>query len=262
MRDIFEDIYQNQPIDPAESARRNMRTKLRARFYTAASVGETADGFAVLLDGRPVRTPARRSLAAPNRPLAEALAAEWDAQQDKVDPAAMPLTRLANSIVDGVHPAPGPVAVEIEQYLRGDLLFYRAAEPAGLVESQRWHWDPVLEWARESFGARFVLAEGIVPVTQAETAIAAVAVAIPVGADMVQAWRLGALSVVTTLTGSALLALALAAGRLSADEAWAAGHVDEDWNMNFWGRDELALQRRGSRFAEMQAAATVLLLLG
>jgi chaperone required for assembly of F1-ATPase len=240
-----------------------MRPNLRARFYKQASVGEAADGFAVLLDGRPVRTPARRALAAPVRPLALALAAEWEAQQDKVDPAVMPLTRLANSIIDGVVPSPGPVADEIEQYLRSDLLLYRAAEPVGLVESQRRHWDPVLDWARETLGACFVLAEGVVHVAQPDAAIAAVAAAIPKGAgitsaDIAEAWRLGALSVVTTLTGSALLSLALAAGRLSVDEAWAAAHVDEDWNMSFWGRDELALQRRNYRFAEMQAAARVL----
>ncbi len=231
MRDIFEDIFENQPLDPTESARRSMRPNLRARFYKQASVGEVADGFAVLLDGRPVRTPARRPLAAPVRALAQALAAEWDAQQDKVDPAAMPLTRLANSIIDGVAPTPAPVAAEIEQYLGSDLLLYRAADPAGLVEAQRRHWDPVLDWARDSLGARFVLAEGIVHVAQPEAAVAAAAAAIPKGADIAEAWRLGALSVVTTLTGSALLALALAAGRLSADEAWAAAHVDEDWNM-------------------------------
>jgi len=261
MRDIFEDIFENQPLDPTESARRSMRPNLRARFYKEASVGEAADGFAVLLDGRPVRTPARQPLAAPVRPLAQALATEWNAQQDRVDPAVMPLTRLANSIIDGVAPSPGPVAAEIEQYLRSDLLFYRAAEPAGLVEVQRRHWDPVLDWAGDSFGARFALAEGVIHVAQPEAAVAAAAAAIPNGADVAEAWRLGALSVVTTLTGSALLALALAAGRLSADEAWAATHVDEDWNMAFWGRDELAQQRRNYRFAEMQAAAMVLALL-
>jgi chaperone required for assembly of F1-ATPase len=261
MRDIFEDIFENQPLDPTESARRSMRPNLRARFYKEASVGEAADGFAVLLDGRPVRTPARRPLAAPVRALALALAAEWDAQQDKVDPAVMPLTRLANSIIDGVAPSPGPVADEIEQYLRSDLLLYRAAEPAGLVEAQRRHWNPVLDWARDSLGARFVLAEGVIHVAQPEAAVAAAAAAIPKGADIAEALRLGALSVVTTLTGSALLALALAAGRLSTDDAWAAAHVDEDWNMSFWGRDELALQRRNYRFAEMAAAAMVLALL-
>jgi chaperone required for assembly of F1-ATPase len=261
MRDILHDIFENQPLDPTEAARRDLRPNLRARFYKEASVGETADGFAVLLDGRPVRTPARRPLAAPSRPLAEALAAEWQAQRDKVDPAAMPLTRLANSIIDGVAPSPQPVAAEIEQYLHSDLLFYRAAEPARLIEAQRRHWDPVLDWARETLGARFVLAEGIMHVAQPAAAIAAAAAAIPKGADITQAWRLGAASVVTTLTGSGLLALALAAGRISVEEAWAATHVDEDWNEAFWGQDELAKQRRNYRFAEMQAAATVLALL-
>jgi chaperone required for assembly of F1-ATPase len=258
MRDIFEEIFENQPLDPEESARRSMRPNLRARFYQAATVGQGPEGFAVLLDGRPVRTPARRHLAAPARVLAEALAAEWDAQKDRVDPAVMPLTRLANSIIDGVAPAPQPVAAEIEKYLGTDLLFYRATTPAGLVASQRAHWDPIVEWAREALGARFVLTEGIVPVPQPEAAIAAAVRAIPNGADVKAAWRLGALNVVTTLTGSALLALALAAGRLAIDEAWTAAHVDEDWNMQFWGRDEVILTRRTYRFAEMQAAASVL----
>src|SRR4051812_47215478 len=115
MRDIFEEIFENQPLDPEESARRNMRPNLRARFYQAATVGEAPDGFAVLLDGRPVRTPARRHLAAPARELAEAVAAEWGAQKGRVEPAVMPRTRLANSIIDGVAPAPKPVATEIQK---------------------------------------------------------------------------------------------------------------------------------------------------
>src|SRR3954468_7299265 len=258
MRDIFEEIFESQPLDPEESVRRSMRPNLRARFYQAASVGEGLEGYAVLLDGRPVRTPARRHLVAPARVLAEALAAEWDAQKDRVDPAMMPLTRLANSIIDGVAPAPQPVAAEIEKYLGTDLLFYRAATPAGLVASQQSHWDPIVDWAREALGARFVLTEGIVHVSQPTAAIAAAVRAIPDGADVKAAWRLGALNVVTTLTGSALLALALAAGRLTTDAAWAAAHVDEDWNMQFLGRDDVILTRRAYRFAEMQAAASVL----
>jgi chaperone required for assembly of F1-ATPase len=258
MRDIFEEIFENQPLDPEEAARRSMRPNLRARFYQAATVGEGPEGFAVLLDGRPVRTPARRQLAAPARVLAEPLAAEWDAQKDKVDPAVMPLTRLANSIIDGVAPTPKPVAAEVEKYLGTDLLFYRAETPPGLIESQQQHWDPIIDWARETLGARFVLAEGIVHVAQPEAAIAAAVRAIPAGTDIEQSWQLGALNVVTTLTGSALLALALAAGRITADEAWAAAHVDEDWSMKTWGRDEIILTRRAYRFAEMQAAAMVL----
>jgi chaperone required for assembly of F1-ATPase len=141
------------------------------------------------------------------------------------------------------------------------MLLYRAAEPAGLVALQRQRWDPVLDWARDTLGARFVTVEGVMFVTQPPDAIAAAAAAIPNGAAIENAWRLGALNVVTTLTGSGLLALALAAGRITVDEAWAAAHADEDWNMEFWGRDELALQRRAYRFAEISAAATVLSLL-
>jgi chaperone required for assembly of F1-ATPase len=261
MRDMFEEIFENQPLDPTEAARRNMRPNLRARFYKEAAVGEAEGCFRVQLDGRPVRTPAGKPLATPLRTLAEALIAEWNAQQDKIDPAAMPLTRLANSIIDGVALSPQPVAAEIEKYLGTDLLLYRAGEPSGLVAMQRQHWDPVLDWARDTLGARLVTVEGVMFATQPAKAIAAAAAAIPNGAEIESAWRLGALNVVTTLTGSALLALALAAGRITVDDAWAAAHADEDWNMKFWGRDELALQRRAYRFAEMKAAATVLSLL-
>ena len=258
MRDIFEEIFENQPLDPEESARRSMRTSLRARFYKQAHTGGGPESFPVLLDGKPVRTPARNFLAAPGCELAKALAAEWNAQQDKVNPAAMPLTRLANSIIDSVAPKPAPVADEIKQYLGTDLLFYRASEPAGLVASQREHWDPIVDWARETFGARFTLAEGVMHVAQPAAAIASTAAAIPNGATMKDAWRLGALNVITTLTGSGLLALALAANRLTTDETWAAAHVDEDWNMSLWGRDELMLTRRAYRVAEMHTAAAVL----
>jgi chaperone required for assembly of F1-ATPase len=255
MRDVFEDLFRHRHADPMEAARRNMRVTPKARFFRSAAVGETEGGHGVLLDGRPVRTPARRTLAAPMRQLAELIAAEWDAQRDAVDPTAMPLTRLANAIIDGVAPQPGPVAAEIAKYLESDLVFYRADSPEGLVARQSRHWDPAVEWARDELGARFILAQGVTFVRQPAEAVARARDAIP--AD---AWRLGALNVVTTLTGSALLGLALAAGRLSLDAVWTAAHVDEDWNMEFWGRDELALNRRAFRFAELQAAATVLTL--
>src|SRR6478609_21762 len=188
-----------------------------------------------------------------NPSCSQALAAEWEAQRDMIDPAMMPLTRLANTIIDGVAAAPAAVTAEVERYLACDLVFYRAPGPAGLVARQDAAWDPVLAWARDALGARFVLAQGIVFVAQPPQALAAAGAAIPRAP-----WPLGALHSITTLTGSALIALALAAGAVSVDAAWAAAHVDEDWNMDFWGRDELALERRTSRFAEMQAAATVL----
>ena len=259
MRDIFGDIFAGEPGDPIEAARRGMRPPLRARFYRETGVGEVANGFAVLLDGKGIRTPARNTLAAPEHGLAEAMAAEWAAQQDSIDPGKMPLTRLANVIVDAVAVAPGPVAGEVENYLRSDLLFYRAEAPDGLVARQAEHWDPLLDWAREMFGARFVLGQGVVHVAQPDAAVAAVSRAIPRDASRPAAvWRLGALNSATTLTGSALIALALAAGRLDADAAWAAANVDEDWNMAKWGEDPLVLERRAFRFKELQAAALVL----
>jgi chaperone required for assembly of F1-ATPase len=253
MRDLFEDIF-TPPPDPVTAARRAVRPALRKRFYSKAEASSEGP-YAVLLDGRPVRTPARRHLAAPSRALAQAIAAEWDAQREVIDPARMPLTRLANSIIDAVVDAARPVADEIGKYLGSDLLCYRAPEPPGLAERQAHHWDPVLDWARDTLGASFVLGRGVIHVAQPDAAVAAARGALPS-----DPWRLGALHVITTLTGSGLLALALERGRLTIEEAWQAAHVDEDWNMDLWGRDALALERRAFRFTEMQAAATVLAL--
>jgi chaperone required for assembly of F1-ATPase len=253
MRDIFHEIFVGQPTDPVESARRAMRPPLRRRFYATASLQDGEGSYAVLLDGKPVRSPARRALSAPIRTLAEAIAAEWQAQGEFIDPARMSLTRLANSIIDGVVSAPDPVRSEVARYVGSDLVLYRAAGPAGLVERQAHYWEPIIAWAREVLGARFVLAEGVVHVRQPDHALAAAAAAIPQ-----DPWRLGAVHSITTLSGSALIALALAHRRLSTDEAWAAAHVDEDWNMEQWGHDALALERRSFHRAEMQAAATVL----
>jgi chaperone required for assembly of F1-ATPase len=254
MREIFTEIFENQPLDPMESARRGGRPSLRKRFYERAHVAETDGGGAqILLDGKPVKTPARNALAAPTRALADAIAAEWDAQKDVIDPASMPLTRLANSAIDAVSNAAVPVADEVAEYLGTDLLCYRADAPAGLIDKQSVAWDPVLAWAREQFGARFALAQGVVHVPQPREAIAAVRAAIPG-----DPWRLAAVSSITTLTGSALLALALAHDALDARTAWAAAHVDEDWQVSQWGKDDLALERRAFREAEFRAAVTVL----
>ena len=256
MREFLLEAMSQEPLDPTEAARRNMRPNLRKRFYERATVGESAP-YPLLLDGRPVKTPAGKALAAPVADLAQAIAGEWAAQGEHIDPAAMPLTRLANSIIDGVAPNPQPVADEIAKYLGSDLVCYRADGPEGLVALQSRHWDPLLAWAREAHGARFILSQGVTFVEQPESAIAAARAALSV-----DPWRLGATHVITTLTGSALIALAVAAKQLTVDQAWAAAHVDEDWNMDFWGRDEIAMQRRTARFGEMQAAGTTLALTG
>jgi chaperone required for assembly of F1-ATPase len=256
MRDIFEDIFKGDPLDPMEAARRSVKPTLRKRFYEQAGVTPSGDRFEVTLDGKPVRTPARRPLAAPTRELAQAIADEWQAQNDVIDPAAMPLTRLANSIIDGVAESAEPVREEIAKYLGSDLLFYRADGPEKLTERQAQTWDPIVEWAASSLGARFILVEGVVFAAQPEEAVAAAAKAIPT-----DIWRLGAVHSATTLTGSALLALALAQGAISQDQAWKAAHVDEDWQMEQWGRDSLAMERRAHREADMAAAAKILSLL-
>jgi chaperone required for assembly of F1-ATPase len=250
MRELFESPA---AANPMQAARRGARPVLRRRFYENATVTATPDGHAVQLDGKPLHTPARRPLAAPTPALAQALAAEWNAQTEVVDPAKMPLTRLANSIIDGVAQTAQPVADEIKKYLASDLLFYRAGEPQGLVERQARHWDPILQWAAETLGAKFYLGEGVVHVAQPESALETVRAVVP---D--DPWRLGAAHIVTTLTGSALIALAMARGALSTEAAWQAANVDEDWNMERWGRDEMAMQRCDFRLAEFQAAAAVL----
>jgi len=250
MPDPFDSI---EPENPVVAARRGAREPLRRRFYQTATVATAADDHFVVLDGTAALTPARRRVAAPTLALAEAIAAEWQAQGDLINPAQMPLTRLANAIIDGVADAARPVAAEIEKYVGSDLLFYRAGAPDDLRARQARHWDPVLAWARDSLGASFKVGEGVVHVSQPPDALKAAGAAIPK-----DPWRLGAVHAVTTLTGSALIALALSRGALSADAAWQAAHVDEDWNMEQWGGDDMALGRRASRFAEFQAAATVL----
>jgi chaperone required for assembly of F1-ATPase len=253
MRDIFNEIFEGQVADPMEAARRSARPVLRKRFYNEASVADGEGGFTVLLDGKPVHTPARRPLAAPTQAIARSIADEWDAQTETIDPAAMPLTRLANAIIDGVVDKAEAVAAGVVDYLGTDLVCYRADAPEQLVALQAEHWDPVLAFARDAHGARFVLAEGVVHAAQPSEAIAAMRAAIP--AD---AWKLGAVSSVTALTGSALIALMVAAGRMTPDAAWAAAHVDEDFQMSQWGRDDIALARRAAREAEFRAACAVL----
>jgi chaperone required for assembly of F1-ATPase len=246
----------HRPDSAAEAVRRATRPAPRRRFYATAAIASVAGGHAVQLESKPVRTPAGRVLAAPTAALALALAAEWDAQRDVIDPPRMPLTRLANAIIDGVSDRPDAVAAEIENYLGSDLVCYRASSPPGLVTRQAQHWDPILAWARDVLGAPLRAEVGVVHIAQDEDALARARATIPR-----DPWRLGALSAATTLSGSALVALALARGRLSAEKAWEAAHVDEDWNMAQWGRDALALERRAFRFAEFEAAATVLRLL-
>jgi chaperone required for assembly of F1-ATPase len=253
MRELFEEAAGQPPPDPRESVRQSARTPLRKRFYKEAGVATAEGGFAIVLDGKPIRTPSGRQVVIPSRNLADAVAAEWAAQAETIDPVAMPLTRIANSVVEGVVDRVGLVTDDLAKYFESDLLFYRAGHPEGLVARETAHWDPVLFWAAETLGAHFILSEGVMHVKQPDEAVQAARVALP--AD---AWSVAALHVITTLTGSALLALALAHGARDADQVWSAAHVDEDWNADKWGVDEEAAVRRAARLKDFQAAVAVL----
>lgn len=233
------------------------------RFYKAATTAPEAGGFALLLDGKPARTPARNPIVLPTEALAQAVADEWAAVETTIDPRDMPLTRLVNSVIDGVSRTEAAVREEILRYAGSDLLVYRAPDPADLVRIQRDAWDPVLAWARDAFGAAVNTGEGVMFVAQPADLVAHLGRALDgaVGTGVAAPFRLGALHVMTTLTGSTLLGLAVSHGQLQADEAWLAAHVDEDYQIAQWGADEEAAQRRALRWAEMRTAARVLTLL-
>jgi chaperone required for assembly of F1-ATPase len=253
MRELFDEVAGHSPLDPEEAVRRASRAPQRKRFYKEAGIAKTDDGgFAVTLDGKQIRTPSSRQVAAPNRAIAEAIAAEWNAQGEMINPLTMPLTRFANSVAE-VADRVDAVADDVAKYLGTDLLFYRAGHPEALVAREAAHWDPVLSWAANELGAHFILSEGIVYAAQPEQAIKAAREVFPAGP-----WSVAALHVVTTLTGSALLALALLHGVRDADQVWAAAHVDEDWNMEKWGVDEEVAARRAARMVDFRAAVTIL----
>jgi chaperone required for assembly of F1-ATPase len=240
--------------NPIATAQRLARPEPPRRFYKTAAAGPHAAGFAVLLDGKAALTPARKPLAVADRRVAEALAAEWEAQGERLDPAAMPLTRIVNAAIDRVAGETDAVRAEIVKYAGTDLICYRAEGPASLVAAQAAAWDPLIAWAQEALGVRLTLAEGIVHVAQDESAL----VAIDAALQPLDALSLAALSTITALTGSAVIALAVLKGRLKVDEAWAAAHVDEDWQLAHWGTDEAALARRAARRREIDAARLIL----
>jgi len=249
-----------EAIDPVAMARRDLKKALPRRFYTRAEAVEQGAAFVLHLDGRPAKTPAKQLLALPTQAAAEAIAAEWREISDTIDPAAMPLTRLANSALDGVALQSAEVTDEILRYAGSDLLCYRADAPEALVKAQAAAWDPLLAFVEEKLGARFICAEGVMFVAQPEPALIAVRDAVgriaARGPSMF--FALAALNVMTTLTGSALIALAVGLREISAEAAWRAAHVDEDFQMHIWGADEEALRRRARRWSEMEAAARLL----
>jgi chaperone required for assembly of F1-ATPase len=224
------------------------------RFYKDVTVAKAGGGYAVLLDAKPLRTPAKAELILPNAQLAEAVAGEWRAQTARVDPAIMPLTRLANTAIDRMPEGRDAAIAEIAAFAATDALCYRADAPRDLAALQAATWDPLLDWAEARYGARLAATRGLAFVAQPPEALAALARAVAAHDD----FALAALHAAVTLLGSLVLALALSDGRLDAGAAYAAAHIDEAYQTSRWGRDEAAYARASGRKSELAAAALVL----
>ncbi len=244
---------QDSTETPMMRAKEMMKADLPKRFYKAVTIGEEAGSFQILLDGRSVKSPAKKALDVPSQGIADALVLEWDAQTEKIDPATMPMTRLVNSTIDGVDDAREAMIDEIVAYLGNDFICYPASHPERLVERQAALWQPVLDWAGEQLGGRFVQASGILAVEQSPV----------MGETLRKSWQdldkfqLAAVHSIMTISGSAILAFAFWKGFLTKDALWAAAMVDEDWNVEMWGEDEEATKRRTFRKSDMDAASLV-----
>lgn len=262
MRDILSDLeigHQPSDPDPVRRAQNQMRTPAVRRFYKAVSVEPDGDGFSIRLDGKPVKTPSAKPVSLPTETAARLVADEYAMQGDGIDPLTMPVTRLVNTAIDGVAIDPQAVLEDMLRFASSDLVCYRAEGPDALVTRQADAWDPILDWVRSVLGAHFSLAEGVMHVDQPREAIGAIGVHLRQRDD---AFRLAALHVITAITGSALLALALEAGAIDRETAWAAAHVDEDWNIEHWGLDAEAGARRVARKRDMMGAAALIEALG
>jgi chaperone required for assembly of F1-ATPase len=224
------------------------------RFYKEVTV--SAAPFRILLDGRPVKTPARAPLELPAAALAEAIAEEWRAQGDEIAPDAMPLTKLANTALDRVAAMRDAVAGQVAAYVN-DLLCYRAEHPVELVAMQSAEWDPLLDWAAERYGVQLQTRPGIVHFTQSDEAIAALRRAVETHDD----FALTALATVAPILGSLVLTLALAESRLDAEAAFALSTLDERYQSERWGKDAEAEKRAAGLLAEVKTAEVFLRLL-
>lgn len=223
------------------------------RFYKTVAV--TGD-LGVALDGRPLKTPMKAPLRLPTRALAEAVAAEWDAQGDKIDAASMVLTKLANTAIDRVAEHRPRIEAEVLDYAGSDLVCYRADRPPDLVQRHAAFWNPVVDWARTELDAPFEVTVGVIHKAQPSSAIAAHGLALASLND----FELAAYHSITTLTGSAIIAMMLARRATVPESAWLAAHVDEDYQIEQWGQDAEARGRRTARYAEFMACCRFLAL--
>jgi chaperone required for assembly of F1-ATPase len=228
------------------------------RFYKEASLRPSGSGHEILLDGRPVKTPVKNPLLVPSLALGQAIVEEWNGQGEKIDPRSMPLTGLANAAIDRVEPDREAFAASLAAYGETDLLCYRAEGPASLVARQSEQWDALLAWARHRFDIDFELVCGIIHRPQPARTLEQLAKAVAAR----DAFELAALSPLVTISGSLVIALALAEGAIDLDTAWAAASLDEIWQAEQWGEDAEAAIVLENRRRDFAAAYRFLQLLG
>jgi chaperone required for assembly of F1-ATPase len=227
------------------------------RVYREVTTRPAEGGWGIALDGRPMRTPARHELVVPSAALAEAIAAEWDAQRDEIRPATMPLTRLAATAIDRTGAQRELVVAEVANYAGTDLVCYRADHPPALVARQQAEWQPLLDWAMLRYDAGLAVTHGILPQPQSPAALKAFAAAVAAQDD----FRLTALHAMTGTCGSLVIALALMEGRLDAGAAFAASQLDETFQIEAWGEDAEAAARRRALAEDIDAASRFVRLL-
>ena len=224
------------------------------RFWKEATPVEQGAGWSVTLDGRPVKTPAKTPLVVPTRVLAQAIAAEWDAQEGVIDPLSMPVTRAANAAIDKVAPMRAEVIEELAGYGGTDLLCYRATEPEALMALQSEAWDPWLAWSAAALDAPLVTIGGVMHAPQPPESLARLRTCVAAHDD----FELAGLHDLVALSGSLVLALAVARGKLDPSEAWRLSRVDEDWQISQWGADDDATAMAEAKSASFLNAAQVL----
>jgi chaperone required for assembly of F1-ATPase len=256
MREFLEDAETHRQ-DGYGRAQAHVKRDLPKRFYTEAKVQRVDGGFAVGLDGRIPRTPGMKQVVVPEQEVAAAMAAEWQAQDQFIDPQTMPLVRLVNSAVEASEESMPALREEIVKYAGNDLLLYRADAPDPLVRRQEEVWDAALVKLARQFGVAFQPTMGIVHQPQPAATLAKLAAALTAE----QLLPLTAMNAITSITGSGLLALALRHNLLTAEEVWLAAHVDEDHNISLWGEVEEITERRGKRRKEFDAAVNLLAML-
>ncbi|WP_455476608.1 ATP12 family chaperone protein [Bartonella sp. B41] len=228
---------------------------LPKRFYKEVKIVGEGRGFSILLDENPIKTPVGRCFFVPTEAFAKLVVQEFEGQKEVIDPAKMPITRLVNTVIDGITDDMQVIFEDLLRFVACDMIFYRAQAPKELVQRQCKHWDPLLDWVEEKLGSRFNLTEGVMHVEQSREAVQAVSNYLR---KITSPYVLAALHMITTLTGSALIAIAVLEKKLDLNYAWDIAHLDEDWMIEQWGIDKEAAKNRACKKDEFQAADAII----